>query len=306
MQNRTLRANLLLLLTAAIWGSGFVAQRSGMDYVGPMTFNAVRFAIGALSLIPLAIWQHGRGVAALSPGVPKRFLLLGPCLAGFALFCGVSLQQIGIVYTTAAKAGFITGLYVVLVPFYGLAFGQRPGMGGFIGTFFAACGLYLLSVTDGFSIAPGDMYVIAGAAMWAGHVHVLGWLSPKIDGVRLALGQFTTCSILCFACAFLFEDITLSGIAAGWVPIVYGGIMPVGIAFTLQVIAQRDASPTHTAIILSLESLFAAFGGWLILDETMTMRAMFGAALMLCGMITAQVWPEKRPAQVTSDAEAHS
>lgn len=296
MHTRTLRANILLLLTAAIWGSGFVAQRSGMDYVGPMTFNAFRFALGALSLVPLVIWHHQRGVAAISPGVSRRFALLGPCIAGAALFGGVSLQQIGLMYTTAAKAGFITGLYVVIVPFIGLILRQRPGVGGFVGTFFAAIGLYLLSVTKDFTLAPGDAFVIAGAVIWACHVHVLSWLSPKLDGVRLAFGQFSVVSLLCFVCAFIFEDITVASLSAGWLPIVYGGIMPVGVAFTLQVIAQKDAPATHAAIILSMEALFAAIGGWLILDETLTPRGMVGCALMLTGMLTAQLWPDKKAA----------
>ncbi|NJB68949.1 drug/metabolite transporter (DMT)-like permease [Desulfobaculum xiamenense] len=296
MNARILKANILLLVTAAIWGSGFVAQRSGMDYVGPMTFNAVRFAIGALSLLPLLIWHDRKGIPAVSPGVKPNFIFLGALAAGTALFCAVSLQQIGMIHTPAAKAGFITGLYVVIVPFLGLALGQRPGVGGFIGTAAAAVGLYLVSVTKDFTIAPGDTYVIIGAVLWAGHMQVLGWLSPKLDGVRLAFGQFAVCSVLCTASALAFEDVTLAGIAAGWIPIVYGGIMPVGVAFTLQIIAQKDAPPTHAAIILSLEAVFAAFGGWLILGETLTTRAMFGCALMLAGMLAAQLWPERQPA----------
>lgn len=295
MQARVLKANIFLLITAAVWGSGFVAQRSGMDYVGPMTYNAVRFAIGAASLLPL-IWFMSRRIQPRPPGDTgdRAFAIKGAVIAGSVLFMGVALQQVGLIHTTAGKAGFITGLYVVLVPFLGMLVGQRAGTGGFLGAACAAGGLYLLSVNDDFSLAPGDAWVIACAVFWAVHVLILGWLSPKVDCVKLAFGQFAFCSLIHFIAAFLLEDITWAAISAGWFPIVYGGIMPVGVAYTLQVVAQKDAPPTHAAVILSLEAVFAALGGWLVLDESMTSRAFFGCGLMLCGMLVAQLWPQKR------------
>lgn len=292
MRTRVVRANLFLLITAMVWGSGFVAQRSGMEYVGPMIFNAVRFAIGALSLVPLVIWSSRRAAALPPGGAPsRRFTLLGTLLAGSVLFLGVALQQIGLVHTTAAKGGFITGLYVVLVPFLGLFAGQRPGLGGGLGALVAVWGLYLLSVTEGFSLAPGDAWVLVSALFWAVHVQVLGRLSPRMDCIKLAFGQFAVCSLLNFVAAFLTEDVTLTSLLAGWFPIVYGGVMPVGVAYTLQVVAQKDAPPTHAAVILSLEAVFAALGGWIVLGEAMTLRAGAGCALMLAGMLLAQLWP---------------
>ena len=292
MQSRVVRANIFLFITAAVWGSGFVAQRSGMEYVGPMTFNAVRFAIGALSLVPLVIWSSRRGPApATDVAASPRQAVLGAMLAGSVLFLGVALQQIGLIHTTAGKAGFITGLYVVLVPFLGLFIGQRPGLGGGVGAAAAALGLYLLSVTADFSLAQGDAWVLASAVFWAVHVHVLGKLSPRMDCIKLAFGQFAFCSLIHFVAAFATEDITLASIAEGWFPIVYGGIMPVGVAYTLQVVAQKDAPPTHAAVILSLEAVFAALGGWLVLGESMSTRGGLGCALMLTGMLITQLWP---------------
>ncbi|MBU1003684.1 MAG: DMT family transporter [Proteobacteria bacterium] len=295
MQPRAIKANIFLLITAIVWGTGFVAQRSGMDYVGPMIFNAVRFAIGALSLVPLVIWSSRRG-PTLPPGeaASRGFALRGAMIAGTILFLGVALQQIGLVHTTAAKGGFITGLYVVFVPFLGLLIGQRPGLGGALGAAVAAAGLYLLSVTADFSLAPGDSWVLVSAVFWAVHVLTLGWLSPKMDCIKLAFGQFAFCSLLHFIAAFLTEEVTIASLQAGWFPIVYGGIMPVGVAYTLQVVAQKDAAPTHAAVILSLEAVFAALGGWLILGESMSGRGLFGCALMLCGMLVAQLWPTKQ------------
>ncbi|BBD09018.1 putative permease, DMT superfamily [Desulfovibrio ferrophilus] len=300
MQSRVVKANIFLLITAMVWGTGFVAQRSGMDYVGPMIFNAVRFAIGSLSLVPLVIWSSRRGTT-LPPGteVSKGFAIRGAMIAGAILFLGVALQQVGLVNTTAAKGGFITGLYVVFVPFLGLIIGQRPGLGGALGAGIAAAGLFLLSVTADFTLAPGDSWVLASAIFWAIHVLVLGWLSPKMDCIKLAFGQFAFCSLLHFIAAFLTEEVTLASLQAGWFPIVYGGIMPVGVAYTLQVIAQKDAPPTHAAVILSLEAVFAALGGWVILGESMTGRGMFGCALMLSGMLVAQLWPKTQGSEET-------
>ncbi|SKA77912.1 DMT family transporter [Desulfobaculum bizertense] len=292
MQTRILKANILLLLTAAIWGSGFVAQRSGMDYVGPMTYSALRFGIGALSLTPL-LWLNSRkGIPVLSQGVDKKFIFLAPCLTGLALFVGISLQQIGLLHTTAGKAGFITGLYVALVPILGLFVGLRPGFGGLFGPLICAAGLYFISVTKDFTLATSDALIIISAFAWAIQVLLLGWLSPKIDGIRLAFGQFLVCSVLSLFCALAFETLPIQGILDGWFPIVYGGVMPVGVAFTLQVIAQKDSPPAHAATILSMEAVFAAVGGWLILGETLSSRALLGCSLMLAGMLIAQLWPK--------------
>lgn len=295
MERVEIKANIYLLLTAIIWGTGFVAQRAGMEDVGPFIFNGLRFALGVVSLIPLLIWQARKG-----PSVPdesaagKGFFFKGMIWAGLALFGGVSLQQIGLVYTTAGKAGFITGLYVVIVPFMALFLGQRPALGGGIGAVLAAAGLFFLSVNEDFSLAPGDAWVLAGAFIWAAHVLILGWLSPKLDCIKLAAGQFAVCALLSLIVAVLFESNTWAEIQAAAVPIIYGGIMPVGVAYTLQVVGQKHARPTPAAVILSLESAFAAVAGWLILNELMGTRALMGCALMFTGMLITQLWPDRR------------
>jgi len=293
--NKTLKADWLLLLTAVIWGCAFVAQREGMKHVGPFTFNGIRFFLGAFSLIPLILyrnrlWQRKTGstdrVRLFSAVTPAQGVLIG-----VILFCGASLQQIGMVYTTAAKGGFITGLYVILVPFIGRFFGQRIGVGGWIGSVFATIGLYLLSINEELQFAPGDLWVLVGACFWAVHVLVIGWLSSKTDPVQLACAQFLVCASLSLVVAGWTETITWRTIRSGIVPILYGGFFSVGIAYTLQVVAQQDAPPTHAAVILSMETVVAAIAGWILLDEGLGLRAISGCALMFFGMLVVQLAP---------------
>ncbi len=289
MNGSTLKANLLLLLTAAIWGSAFVAQRAGMDHVGPFTFNGVRFALGGLSLLPLILLMP-KPAPSTGRGDP-RALFVGGSLAGAALYFGASLQQVGLVHTTAGKAGFITGLYVVIVPLMGLFWRQRPDLGTWTGAALAALGMYFLSVTRQFAISPGDFLVLIGAFFWAGHVLLLGWLSPRVDTLRLAMVQFLVCSLLSLGTAFAVETVALRGILDAALPILYGGLGSVGIAYTLQVVAQKDAQPSHAAIILSMESPFAALAGFFLLGEILGGRGMFGCTLMLAGMLLSQLYP---------------
>lgn len=280
----------LLLLSAVIWGFSFVAQRVGMRYVGPFTFNAVRFALGSIVLIPFAVSAVRRRYPAGSDGGAwKRTALLGGAIAGAVIFIGVSFQQIGIQYTTAGKSGFITGLYVVLVPILGLAIGRKTSMGTWIGVLLAAIGLYLLSFTGAFTISKGDLIVLGGTLFWAIHVLLISVLIHRTDGVLLSMIQFAACSLLSFAAALIFEKIEIAGIMDAALPILYGGLMSVGVAYTLQVIAQRKTPPAHAAIILSLETVFAALGGWLALGEVIPARGLAGCALMLVGIIVSQV-----------------
>ena len=262
--------------------------------MGPFAFNAVRFALGAISLLPFIWWRGKRasGRKAVRFPLPGNTLLIGGLLAGSAVFAGASLQQIGIVYTTAGKAGFITGLYVIIVPILGLLRKQRTAANTWLGAILAAAGLYLLSVTGDFRVAIGDLLVLAGAFFWAGHVHLIGWFSPRTDTLHLAFWQFFVCSLLSFAVALIFEDFVLSAFMEAAIPVVYAGVMSVGIAYTLQVVAQRKTHPSHAAIILSLESAFAALGGWLILHEILSFRELSGCLLMLMGMLVSQI-PEK-------------
>jgi len=291
MQKGTLKADILLLITAIIWGSAFVAQRVGMEYVGPFTFNGVRFALGSLFLLPfIAATRKGRRSTGESrSSLHPRTIFSASILAGFVLFLGASLQQVGIVYTTAGKAGFITGMYVILVPIIGIYWGQKTSTGTWMGAALAIVGLYLLSVTGDFTISKGDLFVLIGAFFWAGHVLLLGWLSPKMDSLVLASTQFAVCSVLSIITAFSVETVILDNIIQGAIPILYGGLLSVGIAYTLQVVAQRTAHPAHASIILTMEGAFAAIGGWLILNEVLSMRSLVGCGLMLAGMLVSQL-----------------
>ena len=243
MNPRILKSDGLLMLTATIWGFAFVAQRVGMDYVGPFTFNGIRFALGGFVLIPFIRRQSTRGESGVgSPGQSGAGqLFAGGCLAGVVLFAGASLQQAGLVYTTAGNAGFITGLYVVIVPILGTLFRLRANSGTWIGALLAAVGLYFLSITDQFTIVFGDLLVLAGAFFWAAHVLIIGWLSPRSDPLKLALTQFMVCSVLSLLTASLFERIAFGRIVQAAGPILYGGVLSVGVAYTLQVVAQPIA-----------------------------------------------------------------
>ncbi len=287
MDKKTTAANSLLFVTAAIWGFAFVAQRAGMTHVGPFTFNGVRFGLGTISLIPLLVWSERR---QRDPVLNGKKAFWGCVAAGVALFCGASLQQVGLVYTTAGKAGFITGLYVVLVPILGIALGLRSDAGTWVGAFLAAVGMYLLCVTDRLTIQTGDLLVLVGAFFWALHVHVIGWLSPRMNPIKIAAVQFGVCSLLSLITAAMIETIALAGIRAAALPILYGGFMSVGIAYTLQVVAQKHATPAPAAIILSLEAVFAALGGWWLLGEVLSVRGLMGCLLMLTGMLLSQLW----------------
>ncbi|HBZ67017.1 MAG TPA: EamA family transporter [Bacteroidales bacterium] len=293
-QTATTRSNLLMLLTALIWGLAFVAQRISMDYIGPFLFNGIRFAMGSLSLIPLIIYRR-KHYTDESAHLPLIKYILPGFIAGGVLFLGASFQQVGMVYTDAGKAGFITGLYVVLVPVIGIFWGHRTTSSVWYGVILAVAGLYLLSVTEKLSeIVSGDVLVLIGAFFWANHVLVIAKLSPDMDTITLASSQFAFVSILSFAgSAINQETYAWQGIADAMWPILYGGFMSVGVAFTLQVVAQKTAHPAYVAIILSLETVFAAFGGWLILDEQFTPRIIAGCLMMLAGIVVAQL-PEIR------------
>ncbi len=286
MKLRTFKADSLLLLTAAIWGFAFVAQRAGMEFVGPFTYNGVRFALGGLSLMPLLSLRTNKRQI---PSWKGWNILYFGALAGLALFLGSSFQQVGLLYTTAGNAGFITGLYVIIVPILGLIWRQKVGKGVWMGALLAVTGMYFLSVKGDFSINIGDLLVLVCAFFFATHVLIVGWLSPKFNAVRLSIIQFFTTSLLSFIVALIYEEILWQDILDAAVPIIYGGVFSAGVAYTLQVVAQKDAPSAHAAIILSLESVFAVLGGWMLLSEDVTIRILVGCGLMLGGMLAAQV-----------------
>ena len=260
--------------------------------MGPFTFNGIRFSLGALALAPFLLYRRNKGVGTAS--VNLKAYAFPIALTGLVLFAGASLQQVGIVGTTAGKAGFITGLYVILVPLLALLWGERTHLAHWMGALLAVIGLYLLSVRGGWVVSPYDMIVLAGAFLWAIHVHLIAKYAAPVGPVRLAMLQFAICGFLSLLTALLFEPISLSGIGDGLWAILYGSFLSVGLAYTLQVIAQRDANPSHAVIIMSLEGAFAALGGWLVLNEILAPRDMIGAGLMLLGMLISQFFGRPR------------
>jgi drug/metabolite transporter (DMT)-like permease len=293
-----LKADLLLLITAIIWGFAFVAQRVGMSHMGPFTFNAIRFSLGALSLVPFWLVRRRKGTTAPSFSIKKYGAPV--IFTGLVLFAGASLQQVGLVGTTAGKAGFITGLYVILVPLLALLWGTRTHLAHWGGAVLAVAGLYLLSVRGGFTISPYDTVVLAGAFVWAVHVHLIARYSDPIGPIKLSIFQFAICGLLSAFTALFFEDITFAGLQNGIWTLIYGSFLSVGLGYTLQVVAQRTANPSHAVIILSLEGAFAALGGWLVLNEILSLRDLLGCLLILGGTLVSQFMgrPQVKESQV--------
>lgn len=287
--NKMLHSNLLLLLAAFIWGFAFVAQRVGMDHVGPFTFNGIRFALGSLSLLPLLIYynNHPDQIPASHQETASSWRI--GLLAGIILFVAASLQQIGLIYTTAGKAAFITALYIVLVPIIGIFLNQSITVTTWLGSGLAVVGLYFLCVKAGFTISTGDLLELIGALFWTAHILVIDRFSRTTNTLQLAFFQFITCSLLSLGTAALLENVTLNELLQASIPILYGGIFSVGIAYTLQIIGQKNASPSHASIILSMETVFAALGGYLILGERLGVPELIGCTLMLLGMLVSQL-----------------
>ncbi len=300
MDRKTLRAEATLLLASAIWGFAFVAQRVGMESMGPFFFNGLRFGLGALALLPLVFFPKKGAPKAHPPQLngrphPRNQNLVSAIALGLLLFGGASLQQIGLVSTTAGKAGFITGLYVLLVPILGLLGKAFPPKRTWIGAGLATLGLYLLSVRKTFTLARGDAFVLAGAFLWAFHVLLVDRISrgPKSQRegpednrvLRLAITQFLVCSFLSLLVAWKTESIAWANIQQASIPLLYGSLGSVSIAYTLQLLAQRSVPAAPAAIILSMETVFAATGGWLLLGERMDERSLLGCTLMLVGIL---------------------
>lgn len=284
--NKRVIANVLLLITAAIWGFGFVAQRVGAQYIGAFTFNGIRFALGSLSLIPLIYFFDRKKT---KEKISFKKTIFPGMIIGSVLFVASTLQQVGVAYTTAGNAGFITGLYMVFVPIFGIFLRQKIGKNAWVGVFVALAGLYLLSVNEDFSIAFGDLLVLIAAIFWAIHILSIDKFAKEIDSLKLSSIQFATCSILSLVSALMFETVTVAGLSGSLIPLLYGGLLSVGIAYTLQVVAQKDAKPSHAAIILSMESVFGAIGGALLLSERMGLRGAIGCALILAGILISQL-----------------
>ncbi len=281
------KSELLLVLAAIAWGFAFVAQKAGMDSLGPMAYNGLRFLLGAITLLPVLLVLN-RKKKQPNKGV-KTSLWKAGFISGSVLFLAASTQQFGLVYTTAGNAGFITSIYVILVPLIGLFFNQRVNTQTWFGAIIVMVGLYLLSASNGQNIAIGDLLVFGSAFIWAIQVLLASYYAVRVDVIKLAVIQFALTGILSLTVSFFIESYNIKDIIDGIIPILYGGFISVAFAFTLQLLAQRKANPTHAAIILSTESVFAAFGGWLILNEQLTLIETAGALLMLTGVILSQI-----------------
>lgn len=298
--SKKMKSNILLLLTAFIWGSAFVAQKSGMDYIEPFTYNGIRTFIGGMVLIPVIIFftkknnrQNGTEEKIFDFEKDKIAIIGGIC-CGLALFVASSLQQFGVSYTTAGKAGFITTLYVVFVPILSLLLRKKVRPIMWVCVALGAVGLYLLCMTDAsFSLQFGDMLVLLCAVAFAVHILVIDHFSPKADGVKISCVQFLVSGVLGIICMFIFETPDIGNILACWLPILYAGVLSCGVAYTLQVVAQADADPTAASLILCLESVFAVISGAILLHESMSPRELMGCAVIFAAVIISNL-PEKK------------
>ncbi len=294
-----LRHSLLLLLTALIWGVAFVAQSVGMDYVGPFTFTASRSLIGAVVLLPV-IWFRTRKETAVRteqkrPEVykhKKRILLVGGIVCGVFLCIATNLQQIGLQYSTVGKSGFVTAMYIVLVPILGIFLHKGIDIRKVISVVLAVCGLYLLCMTGGnFSIGKGDIFTILCALAFSLQILSVDHFAPKVDCVKLASLQFLVCGICSCVPMLLFEHPHFAQLAAAWMPILYAGILSNGVAYTLQIVAQKGLNPTVASLIMSLESVISVLAGWIILHQTLTKRELVGCVFMFAAIIIVQLKP---------------
>lgn len=299
MKKEQMRNSFLLLLTATIWGVAFVAQSVGMDYVGPFTFNAVRSIIGGIVLIPCIFFLgkiNGQEKVKLLPDTEqeRKDLILGGILCGVFLCAASNMQQIGIMYTTVGKAGFITACYIVLVPILGIFLGKKTRIGIWISVGLAVIGLYLLCMTDSVSFSKGDLYVLVCAFLFAIHILVIDHFAPKADGVKLSCIQFFVSGLLSAIPMVLFEKPNLDAILNAKFPILYAGILSCGVAYTLQIVGQKNINPTVASLILSLESGISVLAGWIILHQSLSGRELFGCVIMFAAILIAQMPERKR------------
>ena len=300
---KQIKNNLLLLLTALIWGCAFVAQSVGMDYVGPFTFNSVRCMVGSVVLLPVIFlmdsWKRKSGMSEeemKKERGDKKTLLTGGICCGVVLAAASSLQQFGILFTTVGKAGFITAMYIVLVPILGIFLGKKIRPLILLCVFMAVLGLYFLCMTEKLSLGIGDFLVLLCALVFSVHILVIDHFSPLVDGVRMSAIQFLTAGIDCAVPMFVWEDPHMADLLAAWMPVLYAGVMSCGVAYTLQILGQKNADPTVASLLLSLESVFSVLAGWVILGQKLSGKELFGCVLMFGAIILAQL-PEKNRRQ---------
>lgn len=300
MKKTNLKSPLLLFLAAVVWGGGFVAQSVGMDYVGPFTFNSVRSIVGGLVLLPVIFLLDRRKTEEekkqLTPGEKagaKKALLTGGICCGLCLCVASNLQQIGISYTTVGKAGFITAMYIILVPVLGIFMKRKAGIRIWISVALAVLGLYLLCMTESLALSKGDTYVLLCALAFSIHILTIDHFSPLVDGVKMSCIQFLVSGICSGIVMLLFEKPQPGAVLSAWQSILYAGVVSCGVGYTLQIVGQKGMNPTVASLILSLESVVSALAGWLILGQSLSTRELMGCVVMFAAIILAQL-PEKR------------
>lgn len=286
----------MLLLAAFIWGSAFVAQSVGMDYVEPFTFNCVRSIVGGLVLIPCIYLLGKMRSSEETPEIKQtdqKTLVIGGVSCGVILCLASNAQQIGIQYTSVGKAGFITALYIVIVPILGIFLKRRCGWKVWVSVMIALIGFYLLCMVGGFSLERGDIWLLCCAALFSFHILVIDHFSPMVDGVKMSCIQFFTCGILSGMAMLVTENPDISNILAAWGPILYAGVLSSGVAYTLQIVGQKNYNPTVATLLLSLESVFSVLTGWAVLHQKLSTRELCGCVLIFIAVILAQL-PDKK------------
>lgn len=300
------RNAMMLMLAAFIWGTAFVAQSVGMDHLGPFTFNGVRNFIGAAALLP-CIWlldrlnakeRIGNGSERSEPKgrnpEEKKNLITGGIACGVVLFTASSLQQVGLQYTTVGKAGFITACYIIIVPVCGIFLHKKIGGKVWIAGVLSLAGLYLLCITEKLTIGRGDLLVFLCALVFSMHIIVIDHFSPKVDGVKMSCIQFFVCGVLSLLPMFILEEPQMAAVIKSWAPILYAGVLSSGVAYTLQIVGQKNVNPAIASLLLSLESCFSVLAGWVILKQQLTAKEGLGCILMFAAIILAQL-PDKLP-----------
>ena len=295
MNKSNIKGNVILVITALIWGTAFVAQSVGMDYVGPFTFITARYIVGGVFLIPCIylLDKMNRKPVKKSSKDDKKILLTGGFLCGTALFTASCFQQIGIQYTTVGKSGFITSLYIVIVPILGILFKKKVPVKVWISVVISLVGLYLLCMKEGFSISKGDFLILICAFCFSIHILIIDKYSSIVDGVRMSCIQFFVAGFLGVILMFLFENPSITDILSAYNPILYAGIMSSGVAYTLQIMGQKYTTPVLATLIMSLESVFAVISGWIILGEVLSFKEFIGCCLVFIAIILAQL-PDRK------------
>ncbi len=290
---RKMKSNLLLALAAFIWGIAFVAQSVSMDHIGPWTFTCIRNFIAAATLyILMPVLKKFTGNEEKSSN--KKEMWIGGICCGIALAIASMFQQTGIIYTTVGKAGFLTALYTVIVPLLSLFLGKKSKWNVYVAVGISIVGMYFLCMNEDFSIAYGDILVLICALMFAFHILIVDYFVQKIDGIQLSCIQFLTSGLFCLIPMLVFEHPNLTDIFAAAVPILYAGILSSGAGYTLQIVGQKDADPSIAGMILSLESVFAALAGTILLHEVLSLRELFGCILVFSAIIFSQMQFQKK------------